>query len=147
MQTNEVVVFRTLVTVLSQDQTNYSDILKHMKRAHARQSEIGSDCFFGTGEVGRREKSWFAANAWNCGARTGQEKNYELSADFFRLVSELYGILGDGKAEGDDAMVCKSIILTVSSIIAGEKHKNGTLLETEVREAIALLARAGKVNI
>ncbi|KZV52381.1 testis-expressed sequence 11 protein-like [Dorcoceras hygrometricum] len=145
MQTNEVVVFRTLVTILSQDQANYSDILKHMKRAHARQSEIGSDCFFGTGEVGRREKSWFAANAWNCGVRTGQEKNYELSAEFFRLASELYGIPGDGKSEGSDAMVCKSIILAVSAIIADEKHKNGTLLETEVREAIALLARAGEV--
>ncbi|XP_073036812.1 TPR repeat-containing protein ZIP4-like [Primulina eburnea] len=145
MQTSEVVVFRTLVTILSQDQVNYSDILKHMKRAHARQSEIGSDRFFGSGEVGKREKSWFAANAWNCGVRTGQEKNYELSAEFFRLASELYGIPEDGKAESNDAMLCKSIVLTVSAIIADEKHKNGTLLEAEVRETISLLARAGKM--
>ncbi|XP_073157351.1 TPR repeat-containing protein ZIP4 isoform X2 [Henckelia pumila] len=145
MQTSEVVVFRTLVTILSQDQENYSDILKHMKRAHARQSEIGPDCFFGTGEVGRREKSWFAANAWNCGVRTGQKKNYELSAEFFRLASEFYGIPEDGKTESNDAMLCKSLVLTVSAIIADEKHKNGNLLETEVREAIALLTRAGKI--
>ncbi|GFP91192.1 hypothetical protein PHJA_001263200 [Phtheirospermum japonicum] len=142
MSTNEVVIFRTLVTILSQDTANDTDVLKHMKQAHARQSEIGADLFFGKCEVGRREKNWFAGNAWNFGVRTGQEKNYDLSAEFFKLASDFYAVLG----EGNETMVCKSIVLAVSAIIADEKHKNGTLLETEVIQALELLGKAGKVT-
>ncbi|KAL0435211.1 UNVERIFIED_CONTAM: TPR repeat-containing protein ZIP4 [Sesamum radiatum] len=145
MPTNEVVVFRTLVTILSQDPANETDVLRYMKQARSRLSEIGPDLFFGKCEVGRREKNWFAGNAWNSGVRTGQDKNYELSAEFFKLASEFYGVVGDGETEGNDVMVCKSIIMAVSAIIAGEKHRNCTLLETEVRQAIDLLGRAGKI--
>ncbi|KAL3653242.1 hypothetical protein CASFOL_002923 [Castilleja foliolosa] len=141
MPTSEVVIFRTLVTILSQDPANDTDVLKYMKQAHARQSEIGADLFFGKCEVGRREKNWFAGNAWNFGVRTGQEKNYDVSVEFFKLASDFYAVLGDG----NETMVCKSIVLSVSAIIADEKHKNGTLLETEVRQAIELLGRAGKI--
>ncbi|KAK4419741.1 TPR repeat-containing protein ZIP4 [Sesamum alatum] len=145
MPTNEVVVFRTLVTILSQDPANETDVLRYMKQARSRLSEIGPDLFFGKSEVGRREKNWFAGNAWNSGVRTGQVKNYELSTEFFKLASEFYGVLDDGETEGNDVMVCKSIIMAVSAIIAGEKHRNCTLLETEVRQAIDLLGRAGKI--
>ncbi|KAK4482999.1 hypothetical protein RD792_010174 [Penstemon davidsonii] len=146
MPTDEVVVFRTLVTILSQDKGNDSDVLKHMKRAHNRQSEIGPDPFFGKAEVGRREKNWFAANAYNLGARTGQEKNYELSSEFFRLASKFYEVVCDGDEEENNAMICKSLVLAVSAIIADEKYKKSSLLETEVRQAIELLGRAGKVT-
>ncbi|KAL2238475.1 TPR repeat-containing protein ZIP4 [Sesamum indicum] len=145
MPTNEVVVFRTLVTILSQDPANETDVLRYMKQAHSRLSEIGPDLFFGKCEVGRREKNWFAGNAWNSGVKTGQEKNYELSAEFFKLASEFYGVVGDEETEGNNVMVCKSIIMAVSAIIAGEKHRNCTLLETEVRQAIDFLGRAGKM--
>ncbi|KAL0419400.1 UNVERIFIED_CONTAM: TPR repeat-containing protein ZIP4 [Sesamum radiatum] len=145
MPTNEVVVFRTLVTILSQEPANETDVLRYMKQARSRLSEIGPDLFFGKCEVGRREKNWFAGNAWNSGVRTGQEKNYELSAEFFKLASEFFGVVGDGETEGNDVMVCKSIIMAVSAIIAGEKHRKCTLLETEVRHAIDLLGRAGKI--
>lgn len=147
MPVNEVVVFRTLVTILSQDPTDETNVLKHMKRALARQTEVGPDLFFGKSEVGTREKNWFAVNAWNFGVRTGQEKNYDLSAEFFRLASEFYGVVvSDGETDENDVMVCKSIVLAVSALIAGEKHSKSTLLETEVREAIELLGRAGKVS-
>ncbi|KAL7152095.1 hypothetical protein ABFS83_04G074800 [Erythranthe nasuta] len=146
MPTNEVVVFRTLVTILRQDSANDDDVLKNMKKAHHRQSEIGADLFFGKSEVGRREKNWFAGNAWNFGVRTGQEKKYDLSAEFFKLASEFYGVVSEGEIEGDnDVMVCKSIILSVSTIIADEKQGKSTMLETEVRQAIELLGRAGKI--
>lgn len=145
MPANEVVVFRTLVTILSQDPADDTNVLKHMRRAHVRQSEVGPDFFFGKSEVGIREKNWFAVNAWNFGVRTGQEKNYDLSAEFFRLASEFYGVVGAGETDGNDVMVCKSIVLAVSAIIAGEKHRKSELIETEVREAIELLGRAGKV--
>ncbi|KAG8388833.1 hypothetical protein BUALT_Bualt02G0166100 [Buddleja alternifolia] len=145
MQTSEVVVFRTLVTILNQDSANDPDILKHMKQAHERQSEIGADRFFGKCEVGRREKNWFAGNAWNFGVRTGQDKIYDLSAEFFKLASDFYGIVDDGETEGNNVMVCKSIVLSVSAVIADERQRKGTLLETEVRQAIELLARAGKI--
>lgn len=146
MPTNEVVVFRTLVTILSQDPANDTEVLKHMKRAHVRQSEVRSDLFFGKCEVGKREKNWFAGNAWNFGVRNGQEKKYDLSAEFFKLASEFYGVVVNGETERNDVMVCKSIILAVSAIIADEKHRKGTVLETEVRQAIELLGRAGKVT-
>ncbi|XP_057483125.1 TPR repeat-containing protein ZIP4-like [Actinidia eriantha] len=145
MPTTEVMVLRTLVTILTQDSGNESEVLKHMKRAHKRLSELGPDCFFGKGEVGRRERDWIAVNSWNIGTRTGKEKNYELCAEFFKLASELYGSVVDGEIEGNNMMVCKSLILTVSAMLADEKKRKTTLLETEVKQAIDLLDRAGKI--
>lgn len=145
MPTTEVIIFRTLVTVLSQDHINDSDILKQMKRAHARMSELGAKTFFGKGEVGKREQNWFSVNAWNSGVRTGKEKNYDLCAAFFRLASEFYSAVTDEETEGNDEMVCQSLILVVSAIIADEKQRKGKLMETEVKQAIALVDRVQKV--
>ena len=44
-------------------------------------------------------------------------------------------------------MVCKSLILTVSSMIASEKQRKAALSESEVNEAVKLLDKAGKVWI
>ncbi|KAA8543587.1 hypothetical protein F0562_021667 [Nyssa sinensis] len=118
MPTTEVTVFRTLVTILTQDPGKESEVLKYMKRAHARLNELGPDHFFGKGEVGRRERNWFAANLWNIGTRIGKERNYELCTEFFRLASEFY---------------------------ADEKQRKSTLLDSEVRQAIELLDKAGKI--
>ncbi|XP_016452948.1 TPR repeat-containing protein ZIP4 [Nicotiana tabacum] len=145
MPTTEVVVFRTLVTTLSQGPQNDSDILKQMKRAHTRLSELGADKFFGKGEIGRRERNWFSVNAWNSGVKTGQEDQHALSAEFFRLASEFYGASIDEEKEGNHVMVCKSLIMTVSAIISDERQRKSTLLENEVKEAISLLDRAGKM--
>ncbi|XAR60871.1 hypothetical protein NMG60_11034407 [Bertholletia excelsa] len=145
MPTTEVMVLRTLITILTRDSGNESEALKYMKRAHKDLSESGPDGFFGKGEVGRRERDWLAVNSWNLGTKTGKANNYELSAEFFRLASEFYGVVIDGELEGNNAMVCKSLILTVSAMIANENHKNIALLDTEVKQAIELLDRAGKL--
>ncbi|KAM3326046.1 TPR repeat-containing protein ZIP4 isoform X1 [Capsicum chacoense] len=145
MPTTEVVVFRTLVMILSQDPQNDSDILKQMKRAHSRLLEISAENFFGKGESGRRERNWFSVNAWNSGVKTGQENQYAICAEFFKLASEFYGASIDEEKEGNHVMVCKSLIMTVSAIISDEKQRTNTLLENEVKEAVSLLDRAGKM--
>lgn len=146
MPTTEVVVFRTLVMILSQDPQNDSDILKQMKRAHSRLLEISAENFFGKGESGRRERNWFSVNAWNSGVKTGQQNQYAICAEFFKLASEFYGASIDEEKEGNHVMVCKSLIMTVSAIISDEKQRTNTLLENEVKEAVSLLDRAGKVT-
>ncbi|EPS68179.1 hypothetical protein M569_06585, partial [Genlisea aurea] len=146
MSTNEVVVHRVLVTILTQEPGSESQIIKHMKRAHARQAEIGPDLFFGKSEVGRRERNWFAANAWNLGVKSGQDKHYSISAEFFILASEFYGIICDGETtDRNTPMLCKSLLLGVSAKVADEKHGKCTLEESEVRQAIETLGRAGKM--
>ncbi|KAK9993153.1 hypothetical protein SO802_022856 [Lithocarpus litseifolius] len=145
MPTTEIVVLRTLVTILTQQPGNELEVVKFIKRAHNRSSELGSDLFFGKGEIGRRERNWFAVTSWNLGTRTGKEGNYELCAEFFRLASGLYCVPVDGQAEENNVMVCKSLILTVSSMIASEKQRKAALSESEVNEAVKLLDKAGKI--
>ncbi|KAL6993034.1 hypothetical protein U1Q18_011152 [Sarracenia purpurea var. burkii] len=146
MPATEVAVLRTLLTILTQDSGNETQVLKYMKQAHERLRELGPDCFLGKGEVGRRERDWIAVKSWNFGMRTGTERNYELCAEFFRLASEFYGVLVDGEVEErNNVMVCKSLILTVSAMIAHEKQRKATLLEIEIKQAIDLLDTAGKI--
>lgn len=145
MPTTEVAVIRTLLTILSQDSGNEHEIIKFMKRAQLRTSEVGPDCFYGKGEVGKRERNWFAVNAWNFGTNAGNEKKYEICAEFLRLASEFYSVVLDGEIEENSVMICKSLILTVSAMVAAEKQRQAPLLESEVKQAIKLLERAGKV--
>ncbi|KAH7576542.1 hypothetical protein JRO89_XS01G0104400 [Xanthoceras sorbifolium] len=145
MPTTEVVVLRTLVTILTQEPGNVSAVLKYSKRAHARASELGPDCFFGKEEVGRRELNWFAATSWNFGTKCGKEKKFEPCIEFLRLASEFYGVLIDGQVEENSIMVCKSLILTVSAMIASENQKQTSLVDTEVKQAVELLDRAAKI--
>ncbi|PNX92871.1 ATP-dependent DNA helicase PIF1 [Trifolium pratense] len=51
MPTAEVTVMRTLVTVVSQEPGNEQKVLKSLKHAHTRASELGPYCFFGKTEV------------------------------------------------------------------------------------------------
>ncbi|CAM8902113.1 unnamed protein product [Rhodiola kirilowii] len=145
MATPEVVVLRTIVTILSQSDGQEPEILKFIKHAHTRMSVLGAENFFGKGENGRRERSWFAATSWNIGRKTGKEENYELCAEFLMLASEFYGvILGEQEGE-DNGMVCKSLILTVSAMLAAEKQRNCRLTTLDVKKAGEMLDRAGKM--
>lgn len=144
MPTTEVVVLRTLITILVQDPGNEVEVLKFMKRVHDRASELGTECFFGKEETGRREKNWFAVTSWNIGTKCGKEKKYELCAEFLRLVSGFYGLV-DCQEEENSIMVCKSLILSVSAMVASENQKKTALTDSEVKQAVELLDRAGKV--
>jgi DNA-binding transcriptional regulator GbsR (MarR family) len=42
-------------------------------------------------------------------------------------------------------MVCKSLVLSVSSMIASEFQRKTAMSETEVKQAVTLLDRAGQV--
>lgn len=141
----EIVVFRTILMILIQEPGNELEVLKFMKRAQARTSELGTDNFFGKGEVGRREWNWIATNSWNLGTKAGAKKNYELCAEFLSLAAEFYDVKIDGEAEGSNIMVCKSIVLAVSAMIAAEKEKKVVMLDAERKKAIEMLDRAGKV--
>ncbi|KAJ4949737.1 hypothetical protein NE237_014315 [Protea cynaroides] len=145
MPTPEVVVLRTLVTILSQEPTNEKEILKFAKQAKKRICELGPESFFGKGEVGRREKNWFAVNSWNIGTRAGKENKFEICAEFLESAAEFYGASIDDEVEEEITMVCKSLILSVSATIAAEKSRNSPLPESDVKRAIALLDRAGKI--
>ncbi|RZB93703.1 TPR repeat-containing protein ZIP4 [Glycine soja] len=144
MPTAEVTVERTLLIVLSQEPGNEQQVVKFLKHALTRASEIGPDCFFGKEEVGRREWNWFAVTSWNFGTKTGQDKNYELSAEFFRLASDFYALV-EGSDNENNSMVCKSLVLSVSSMICLEFERKTSMSETEVKQALHLLDRAGQM--
>lgn len=145
MPTTEVVVLRTLVTILSQEPGNEHEVLKFVKLAQTRVSELGPDCFFGKGEIGKREWNWFASSAWNFGIKNGKETNFQLCSEFLRLASEFYSLPVDGQEEENSVMVCKSLILAASAAIASENKATTALSDTEVKQTAELLDRAGKV--
>lgn len=53
MPAGEVILLRTLVTILTQESIHDSEILRVMKRAYDRAIELGVGCFFSEGEVGK----------------------------------------------------------------------------------------------
>ncbi|XP_047312503.1 uncharacterized protein LOC124915786 [Impatiens glandulifera] len=59
----------------------------------------------------------------------GKEKNFEVCAQFFRLASEFYGVVVIDKAQEYDIMVCKSLILSVTAVVADAMQKQANLLE------------------
>ncbi|KAM7262726.1 hypothetical protein ACFE04_000409 [Oxalis oulophora] len=146
MPTSEVVILRTLITILNQDPGKQPEVLKYMKQAQARVSELGPDYFFGKGNVGHRERNWFAVTSWNYGTTCGKEKKYELCAEFLNLASEFYDVrVDDGEGDENRVMVCKSLIMTVSAMIASENQNKTALTDTQVKRAAELLDRAGKI--
>lgn len=147
MPTAEIVVFRTLVTIMTHGPGNEPEILKYIKQAHSRASEMGPDCFFGKGDVARREMKWFAATSWNFGIKSGKNKDYTSSAEFLRVASEFYGLLVDGQVAENNFMICKSLVLTISAMLASENQKKAVLPDIDVKQGVELLGRAGKVWI
>ncbi|RID59810.1 hypothetical protein BRARA_F03009, partial [Brassica rapa] len=145
MPTTEVVVFRTLVTILTQDAGSETEALNFMLQAQSRASKLGTECFFGSGETGKRELKWFALTSWNLGSRCGNAKKYELCGEFCRLASDFYSYLDTGESGENTVMILRSLVLGVTAIIALEKQNKNTLTETQVKLAAELLVRAGKI--
>lgn len=145
MPTTEVVVFRTLITILTQDIGSETEALNFMLQAQSRAFKLGTECFFGSGETGKREQNWFAVTCWNLGSRCGKAKKYELCGEFLRLASELYGYMDTDESGESTMMICRSIILSVTAMIALERQNKSALTETQVKLAAELLVRAGKV--
>ncbi|KAK9141412.1 hypothetical protein Scep_011093 [Stephania cephalantha] len=145
MPTPEVVVVRSLVAVLAQNQGTELEILKFTRHAQTRMLELGLEQFFGKGETGTRERNWFAVNSWNIGIRIGKEKKYALCAEFLELASEFYGAAMEGDGEENGAMVFKALISSVSALIAAEKQESSALPEATVKHALELLDKAAKI--
>ncbi|XP_074284045.1 TPR repeat-containing protein ZIP4 [Silene latifolia] len=141
----EIVVFRTILAILTQEPGNELEVLNFMKRAESRISELGPDNFFGKGEVGIRERNWIATIAWNIGTKAGAEKNYELCAEFMHTSADFYSAIMDGEIEGNSAMVCKSIILSVSAMLSSEKQNKVAMLDAQLKKVLELLERAEKL--
>ncbi|KAK9138994.1 hypothetical protein Sjap_009588 [Stephania japonica] len=145
MPTPEVVVVRSLVAVLAQNQGTELEILKFTRHAQTRMLELGLEQFFGKGEIGTRERNWFAVNSWNIGIKIGKEKKYALCAEFLELASEFYGVAVEGDGEENGAMVFKALISSVSALIAAEKQESLALPEATVKHALELLDKATKI--
>ncbi|RWW12653.1 hypothetical protein GW17_00023672 [Ensete ventricosum] len=140
----EVAVLRNLISLLHRIPNSEPEILKYTKYARARMVDIGVECFFGKGAVGRRELNWFAGISWNMGQKSGKEKNYESCAKFFELASELYSALGDEDG-GNQAISCKSLIISVGAMLNAEEHKKTPMPDSDVKKAMEMMKRAGKV--
>ncbi|KAJ0253938.1 TPR repeat-containing protein ZIP4 [Hirschfeldia incana] len=145
MPTTEVVVFRTLVSLLTQDAGSETEALKFMSQAQSRASKLGTECFFGSGETGKREQKWFAQTCWNLGSNCGNAKKYELCVEFLRLASDFYSYLDTEESGENTVMILRSLVLGVTAIIALEKQNKSILTETQVKLAAELLVRAGKI--
>nr|XP_010909836.1 TPR repeat-containing protein ZIP4 [Elaeis guineensis] len=140
----EVAVLRNLITLLQRNPDGEIEILKYTRVAGARMTGLGVEGFFGTGAVGSRELNWFAGNSWNMGLKTGKEKKYEACAEFLELASEFYSVLND-ESNGNQVMVCKCLILSVGAMLNVEEQKKVTLLDSDIKKAIEMLGRAGKI--
>ncbi|KAJ6401554.1 hypothetical protein OIU84_016874 [Salix udensis] len=64
--------------------------------------------------------------------------------EFLRLLSGFYGLV-DCQEEENSIVVCKSLILSVSAMVASENQKKTALTDSEVKQAVELLDRAGKI--
>lgn len=147
MPAREVVVLRTLVTILTQESNDDSEVLRVMKRACDRANELGSGCFFGEGEVGKREQNWFAVACWNFGTRMGKERKFELCAEFLQLASKFYTALAhEEQVEENNVLVFRSLTLAVTAMIASEEQTKTTLTNAKIKQAKEFLDRAGKVR-
>ncbi|XP_022991515.1 TPR repeat-containing protein ZIP4 isoform X1 [Cucurbita maxima] len=146
MIAREVVVLRTLVTILTQEPSDDSEIFGVLKRACDRAIELGARCFFGEGEVGKREQNWFAVACWNLGTRMGRERKFELCAEFLQLASKFYTALADEEqVDESNVIVFRSLTLAVTAMIASEEQTNTTLSNAKIKQAKELLDRAGKI--
>ncbi|XP_077252954.1 tetratricopeptide repeat (TPR)-like superfamily protein [Tasmannia lanceolata] len=139
----EVALLRNLIALLFQNPNNESEILKQMKRAKTRMSELGTEQFFGKGAVGSRELSWFAGDSWNMGIKTARENKYEFCAEFWEMASDFYGVMEE--TDANRAMVCKSLVICVAAMINGEKQMGVSLTDSDVRRGLELVDRAGKI--
>ncbi|KAL5997936.1 hypothetical protein ACLOJK_008870 [Asimina triloba] len=142
----EVAILRNIIALIFKISDRQPDIMKFMRCARARMSELGAENFFGNGAVGSRELNWFAGHSWNMGIKTGREKQYEICAEFFELAAEFFGAIGGDAIDRENhIMVCKSLILSTAALVNSEKQRKASLSELEVKRGIEMLDRIGKV--
>ncbi|KAH7685119.1 Meiosis specific protein Spo22/ZIP4/TEX11 protein [Dioscorea alata] len=144
MPMSEVATLRNLITLLHRSSDTDHEILKYTKHARMRMTELGADNFFGKGAVRSRELNWFAGTSWNMGLKTGKNKRFDFCAEFMELAAEFYSTSFDGN-EGNPAMVWKSLILSVGAMISVEEQLKITLASSDIKKAIEMLNRAGKI--
>jgi len=107
-------------------------------------TDRGVESFFGKGAVGSRELSWFAGDSWNMGLKMAKEKKYDSSAEFLEVASEFYSKICNESGE-ILLMICKALIMSVGARINAEGQKKVPMAESNVRKAMGMLSRAGKV--
>ncbi|VAH82903.1 unnamed protein product [Triticum turgidum subsp. durum] len=145
MPEREVTVLRTLIELLRREQGTEDEILKYLRRAKLRMSDLGVEGFFGNGPVGARELNWFAGNCWNMGRRVAKEQKYDLSAEFFELAAEFFGGASNDEGDGNHPTLCKALIMSVTSMLKAEELNNSPLLDSDVKKGVEMLSRAGKL--
>lgn len=144
MPMSEVAALRNLITLLHRNVGTEHEILKHTRRARAKMTELGVEYFFGKGAVGSRELSWFAGNSWNMGLKMAKEKKYDCCSEFLELASEFYSEI-DSKSEETNFMICKALIVSAGAMINAEEQRKIPMPEVNVKKAMEMLSRAGKV--
>ncbi|KAA0034853.1 TPR repeat-containing protein ZIP4 [Cucumis melo var. makuwa] len=93
MPAGEVILLRTLVTILTQESIHDSEILRVMKRAYDRAIELGVGCFFSEGEV-----------------------------EFMLFASKFYmALANEEQVEEYNVLVFRSLIMTITAMIVSEQ--------------------------
>jgi hypothetical protein len=146
MSMTEAAVLRNLIALLLREPGSEAEILKYSRRAKLRMSELGLEGFFGKGTVGLHELHWLAVSTWNMAVMVSKERKYDYSAEFFELAAEFF-YSSNGEDDANCAMVCKSLIMSVSSMLYAEKLKESPLSDSDLKKGVEMLSRAGKVQI
>ncbi|XP_031504597.1 TPR repeat-containing protein ZIP4 [Nymphaea colorata] len=144
----EVSILRNALVLLLRLPEREQDALVLLRRARDRMAELGAERLFGNHkDTGGRELKWFANHAWNMGMKAGKDRCYANSAEFLELASEFYCAIengDDGMADGEE-MACKSLILAVSGMLNAENESKLAMTDCDVRKALFLLDKAGKI--
>jgi hypothetical protein len=102
--------------------------------------------FFGKGTVGLHELHWFAVSTWNMAVVVSKKRKYDYSVEFFELAAEFFDS-SNGEDDANCAMVCKSLILSVNSMLYIEELQESPLSDSDLKKGVEMLSRAGKVQI
>ncbi|TVU36215.1 hypothetical protein EJB05_18139, partial [Eragrostis curvula] len=144
MPMTEAVVLRNLIALLLREPGSEAEILKYSRRAKLRMVELGLEGFFGKGTVGLHELHWFAVSAWNMALMVAKEKKYDYSAEFFELAADFFDS-STGEDNANSRMVCKSLIMSVSSMLYAEELNISPLSDSDLKKGVEMLSRAGKL--
>ncbi|KAH9315054.1 hypothetical protein KI387_023681 [Taxus chinensis] len=141
VSSKEVIVLRNILLLHLDDPSALPEVVKYIKHAKKRMSELGVEQFFGTGMTAEKEINWFAGSSWNSGLKASKANNFDVAAELFACASDFFGAL-EASVE-NLRMLSKSLILSVASLLTSQqKDNNGHLTE-----AVALLDKARKVQV
>ncbi|KAL6840323.1 hypothetical protein ACP4OV_030133 [Aristida adscensionis] len=144
MPMTEVAVLRNLIALLLHEPGSEAEILKYSRRAKIRMAELGVETFFGKGTVGLRELNWFAVTTWNMALSVANERKYDYGAEFFELAAEFFGA-SNGVDDANHLAVCKSLIMSVSSMLHAEVVNKSPLSDCDIKKGVEMLSRADKL--